>query len=159
MRLETCSTRTLDLGQDSGCPYNRVYVPLLQNQYTRRITVEGDRNDCQTVGNNRCWGGGISRQEVEYKAEDPTGYLFILCPLIFFPGGVNHMPREWDEFLVGCAVVGPPDGVRPPISIDQRMDVDHCVTEWKAPEIGVGLEDSPVASANICCDTRIWACC
>ena len=76
---------------------------------------------------------------MECKAEDPSGYLSGLQPLVFFLGNSDHLLREWNEFLIGRSVVEPPNKARAPTVIDQGADVGHAVVERETSEVGFGV--------------------
>ena len=78
--------------------------------------------------------------------ENPRGYSFVLCLMIFYLGGIDHASCKRDEFLSGWVIVGPLNIMRAPVLIDQSVDLGHCVIEWKTPEIGTERKDPVVAS-------------
>ena len=93
-------------------------------------------------------GGGIQRQGVKDKAEDPLRYPARCRSLVLLLSDPGQALSKQSMLLVGWSVVIPPATNRTPRFPGNSVgDVQH-VAEWEAPEAGRGTENLVVTPAE-----------
>jgi hypothetical protein len=101
------------------------------------------------------------------EAEDPTGYLLALSPLVFGLGKLGERMRNYDMFIAGWFVVLPLDPPWPTGEpsrysgysvgwIEYGMDCAYGVGKWEVVEVGPGWKNPRVSLADVIKDPQCW---